>query len=128
MSSRRGAKWEGVGERIAMRMRDLGFWNEEDDRPDISEFIAKHAARKYLGQQFYVWFSDGVPDRLNLEALAEDLDCAVAWLLLGKRAIGLKAPNSPPLSSKALAWVQGDRARYAKRGAPVKTATVTRIR
>lgn len=106
--ARSGGKWPGIGDRIALRMRDLGYWDSEQDRPDVRRFCNDHAANNYSVVQFYVWFADGVPDRQNLEYLAHDLKCDLAWLLLGRQALGVKAPPaSPPLSPEARVWVAG---------------------
>lgn len=66
-------KWPGLGERIAQRVRELGFRN-------LAQFAD---AKGYRITYIYKWAGGATPDRSNLERLAKDLDVHPAWLLFG---------------------------------------------
>jgi PAS domain S-box-containing protein len=69
----------GIGDRIAQRMRVMGFW--KDDRPDVARFCRE---RRYRRQYVYAWLQDRMPGVDNLRRLARDLDVTVAWLAVGE--------------------------------------------
>jgi len=78
-------KVPGVGERIAMRLRSLGYWNSKDDKPDIPTFCKE---KRYDPRNVYPWVNGTrMPEYPNLKRLAGDLQVPLAWLLLGDEAI-----------------------------------------
>lgn len=82
------AKWTGVGERIAARLKELGYW--KNGRPDVMRFgVEKGYPVTYL----YKWLKDATPDRDNLTKLGVDLAVAPAWILFGDEVD--KAPSRP---------------------------------
>jgi hypothetical protein len=76
-----GTKWPLVGQRIRECLRDLGYWNNDRDRPDVIRFCLD---RRYLPQQVYKWIEDETfPDRENLERLGHEFGVNPAWLAWG---------------------------------------------
>ncbi len=73
--------WPGVGERIAMLLREKGYWNPKRDKPDVLRFSMDY---RYIPQFVYKWLSDGVvPSRSNLDRLSKDLGASAPWILFG---------------------------------------------
>jgi PAS domain S-box-containing protein len=71
----------GVGERIADRLRRLGF--SKQGRLDIARFCAE---KGYRPQYVYAWLAGRTPTYENLEHLAGDLGVSRSWLAVGDEA------------------------------------------
>jgi PAS domain S-box-containing protein len=71
-------RFPGIGERIAERLRALGYW--KDDRPDVGRFCEE---RGYRPQYVYAWLKDRVPRYENLGRLSGDLSVSSMWLMFG---------------------------------------------
>jgi hypothetical protein len=91
------AKWQGIGNRIRQRLRELGYWNSRTGRADVLRFSLDH---RYVAGYVYKWLGDTVPDPENILRLAKDLQCSPAWLLLGEEggpppAPAVRVPPTP---------------------------------
>ncbi len=75
-----GVKFPGFVERLQYRLRQLGY--EQHGRIMWGRFAAEHGYQVAL---FGNWMKGATPTYDNLERLARDLRCELAWLLLGDR-------------------------------------------
>jgi len=83
--------WPDVGKRIALLMREKGYWNPKRDKPDVLRFSMDY---RYVPAFLYKWLTDGVvPSRENLDRLAKDFGVSAAWILFGDEVN--KAPIPP---------------------------------
>ncbi len=96
--------WPGVGERIAMLLREKGYWNPKRDKPDVLRFSMDY---RYIPQFVYKWLSDGVvPSRSNLDRLSKDLGASAPWILFGDE-VPKELPNPRKRGARKLVWMVG---------------------
>lgn len=74
-------KLQRVGERIAERMRALGFWNERTGHPAVARFCLE---KGYMPSYVYRWLKGDCPHGPALVKLARDLETSTDWLLTGE--------------------------------------------
>lgn len=79
-------RFPGSGERIAERMRALGYWQQDSNRPDVMRFCRQVPG--YIPQYVYEWLKGTMPSYENLLKLAGDLETTPQWILFGDGATG----------------------------------------
>jgi len=71
--------FRGVGERIAERLRALGYWRL-DGKPNVRKFCED---KRYDKTTVYYWLADRSTPTKELERLARDLKTTPAFLIFG---------------------------------------------
>jgi PAS domain S-box-containing protein len=71
-------KFPGLGDRIRLRLRELGYWKR--GRADVLRFCHE---QRYRPQYVYAWLKDRVPTYENLQRLAADLGTSMPWIMFG---------------------------------------------
>jgi hypothetical protein len=77
-------RFPGMDERIAERLKALGYWNKHKDTPDVMRFCKEQG---YIPQYVYEWLKGAMPSYENLKKLSEDLEAPMAWILLGEKEV-----------------------------------------
>ncbi len=78
-----GLKFPGMVERITARLVALGYVDEKTGEIRWGRFAAAHGYQIALVDH---WMRGSTPTWKYLERLARDLECELAWLLLGEGA------------------------------------------
>jgi hypothetical protein len=93
-------KYPGIGPRIMLRMRALGYWRRREHRPDVQRFAED---KGYNPAFLYAWLRDRMPGPRHLHRLSYDLEVPQAWILLGDDAVDevLKAHEKGTLPTPA---------------------------
>ena len=73
--------YPGLGGRLLERLKAVGYWNEDRNRPDLLRFAMQ---KGYVSQYLYAWTKDDrMPTYEYIVKLAKDLEVPAAWLLFG---------------------------------------------
>jgi transcriptional regulator with XRE-family HTH domain len=99
-------KFPGVGDRIRECLKSRGY--VKDGREDVPRFMRENG---YHTNEIYAWMKDRVPGLPTLQRLCRDLDCPLAWLLLGEegiaelRAFERRRASKPILRERRVSFV-----------------------